>query len=415
MNFQLPPDAILRDVLAPRSLIADAGAFGGARKGEFLRGDLVFRGGRAVGMIAGPPMGEAPRIILPRLTECHVHLDKCHTAHRLNAIGGDLAAAIALQAEDRRNWVADDIRARAERGLNELIEAGCGAVRTHVDWVGDPTPADAPVAWHVLTELAQDYRDRVILQIAPLTGVEDMVDPGAADALARLAAAGTGVLGVYLFDQPDRAAAVANAFRLADKYELALDFHVDEGLVDGLDGLRLIAEAAIAASFQGPVICGHACSLANLTGDPLKTQIELLSRSGVAVATLPATNLYLQGRVAGTPDRRGLTRVRELRAAGVPVIVGTDNVRDAFCPLGQHDPMHSLSLAALAAHLDPPFSDHLPMIGPAAAAAMGLAPTFIDGARVEDLLLADTVNMADLISGAVPRAPLADTMREAVA
>ena len=38
MNFQLPPDAILRDVLAPRSLIADAGAFGGARKGEFLRG-----------------------------------------------------------------------------------------------------------------------------------------------------------------------------------------------------------------------------------------------------------------------------------------------------------------------------------------------------------------------------------------
>ncbi|MEL6793718.1 MAG: amidohydrolase family protein, partial [Pseudomonadota bacterium] len=179
---------------------------------------------------------------------------------------------------------------------------------------------------------------------------------------------------------------------------------------DGLDGLRLIAETAIATSFEGAVLCGHACSLANLDGDALKAMTDLVARSGVAVATLPATNLYLQGRSAGAPDRRGLTRVRELRAAGVPVVVGTDNVRDAFCPLGAHDPLQSLSLAVLAAHLDPPFGRYLPMISTGAEAAMGLTQTPVDGAAVGDLLIWNAETTADLISGAPSPAPLVDLM-----
>lgn len=52
------------------------------------------------------------RIVRPALTDPHVYLDKCHTAHRLPGIGGDLIAATAAQARDKSGWTAADIRAR---------------------------------------------------------------------------------------------------------------------------------------------------------------------------------------------------------------------------------------------------------------------------------------------------------------
>jgi diadenosine tetraphosphatase ApaH/serine/threonine PP2A family protein phosphatase len=113
---------------------------------------------------------------------------------------------------------------------------------------------------------------------------------------------------------------------------------VDEGLDPALDGLELIADVAADMRFEGPVLCGHACSLASRNDDDVARIADKLADRGIAVAALPATNLYLQGRNAGTPDRRGITRLHELAARGVKIVIGTDNVRDAFCPVGRHDP-----------------------------------------------------------------------------
>ena len=123
-----------------------------------------------------------------------------------------------------------------------------------------------------------------------------------------------------------------------------------------------------------------------------------LAKADIAVAALPATNLYLQGRSAGTPDRRGITRIQELRDAGVTVTIGADNVRDAFCPIGNHNPLTTLSLAVLGAHLDPPFEDHLDLITTSASKALGLAPTTVDGAVPGDLLVFDATSLSDLIA-----------------
>ncbi|MEX0302048.1 MAG: amidohydrolase family protein, partial [Leisingera sp.] len=354
MTRALAADSVLRNVKVPLSLLARPDSFGGRRDQDCLFGDLVFRGGKAVGMTSGTAPEASVRMVLPRLTECHVHLDKCHTISRMEGVGGDLRAAIEAQAADRRHWTAEDIRTRATRGLDELIGAGCGTIRSHVDW-GDAASRLAPSAsWPVLSELARDYSSRVAVQLAPLTGADDLADREAAHAIARQIAAAGGVLGVFVLDQPGRREGIRNAFDAAEKYGLALDFHVDEGLAPELGGLEIIAEEAVEIGFQGPVLCGHACSLMNLKAEALKPLVEKLARAGISVACLPSSNLYLQGRTGGTPDRRGLTRVRELLGAGVRVLAGTDNVRDAFCPLGRHDPLHSLALTALAAHLDPP-------------------------------------------------------------
>ena len=404
-------EAVLRNVKVPLSLLARPERFGDQRDQDCLSGDLVIRAGKAIGLTAASEAEAPTRLVLPRLTECHVHLDKCHTISRMEGVGGDLVAAIEAQAADRQNWTADDIRARAARGLDELISAGCGAIRSHVDWGAEISPLAPAPSWKVLCELVQEYQNKATVQLAALTGADDMADPEVADVIARQVASAGGVLGVFTLDHLGRREGIRNAFAVAEKYQLALDFHVDEGLKPGLDGLDIIADEAMRTGFQGPVLCGHACSLMNIGTDALKPLAEKLARAGVAVACLPSSNLYLQGRGDGTPDRRGLTRVRELLDAGVRVLAGTDNVRDAFCPLGRHDPLHSLALAALAAHLDPPYGQFLPMITTNAEHALGLAPTYVDGAAIGDLLLFDAATTPDLLAGGGAPVALADAIK----
>ena len=413
MKDTRPVDGTLRNVLVPLSLLSDPEGFGGTPCLDCLQGDLRIRGGKVAGLSPRSGTGAPSRMVLPRLTEPHVHLDKCHTISRIAFEGGNLRAAIDVLAQDRLTWTEEDIRHRARRGLSELAEAGCGTVRTHVDW-GRPNDRTAPPrAWPVLCELAEEYRDVVTLQIAPLTGIEDLADWSVADRIAGEIARKGGVLGSFVFGQPRRQDGIRIAFKAAADYGLALDFHVDEGQGTGFDGLEMIADAALETGFEGPVLCGHTCSLMDLDGDDLHRLLDKVARAGISVVALPSANLYLQGRRDGTPDRRGLTRVRELRQAGVTTVIGTDNVRDPFCPLGRFDPRQSLALAALAAHLDPPFGRYLPMISTDARAALGLSPGFIDGAAIADLLVFNAGSTADLLAGVHPPEPLTDALQEA--
>src|SRR3546814_7899311 len=62
----------------------------------------------------------------------------------------------------------------------------------------------------------------------------------------------------------------------------------------------------------------------------------------------PLINITLQGRHDGYPKRRGMTRVKELMAAGVNVAFGHDCVMDPWYPLGSHD---MLEVAHMGLHV----------------------------------------------------------------
>lgn len=399
----------LTSVGIPASMVSSGDSFGGVRQGDLLCGTLVIRGGRAEAIERDPSLERPRHIVMPRLSEAHVHLDKCHSIERCTDVGGDLSVAIAAQRRDMALWTAEDLRRRAGRGLEELVRAGCGAVRSHVDWATGLGHPDMPLAWEVLGDLAEDAARRgVVLQRAALTGIDEMADAAVAGAVARMVARTGGALGSFVLHHDRRREGLHNLFALAERYGLPLDFHVDEGLDPRLDGLELIADVALDTRFEGPVLCGHACALASRDEDDIARIADKLATAGIAVAALPATNLYLQGRRDGTPDRRGITRLHELPARGVPVVIGTDNVRDPFCPVGRHDPLHSLSLAVLAGHLDPPFGRHLPAVTTAARRAMGLSPNMIDGADAADLLVFEVPSLSGLISGAAAPVPLTE-------
>ena len=180
---------------------------------------------------------------------------------------------------------------------------------------------------------------------------------------------------------------------------------MDETL-ENLDGVEAIADAVLETGFQGPVLCGHAVALSAKSKTDVARIAEKLARANITICALPTTNLYLQGRNGGTPLVRGLTQVRELTEAGVRVIFGTDNVRDAFCPVGQHDPREALRLGCLTCHLDPTFEDLLPMITTEAATAIGWAPGYVEHAKTSDLLISDTPNAGTLVANLAPPRPL---------
>ena len=86
MNVE--PDIRIANLRIPRSLLQDP-EFGGARDGDCQRGTLILRQGKVSALVAEAPSGPA-RMVLPKLTEAHCHLDKCHSIHRLGDVGGDL-------------------------------------------------------------------------------------------------------------------------------------------------------------------------------------------------------------------------------------------------------------------------------------------------------------------------------------
>ena len=385
----------------PRVLLRDPDRFGGRPEGDVQRGTAIIRDGCLVGLT--DPGGDAPgSLILPGLTEAHCHLDKCHTIDRLGPVGGDLARAIAAQRADKTHWTRADLTRRMQRGLREAAMAGCTLLRSHIDWGEDTDP---PLAWHVLHDLAPGAG--LTVQAAALTSLDLMADPAYARTTIARIAADRGVPGSFVHGHDSLGPALTNMIREAERHGLPLDFHVDEGL-GPLNGLETIADAVLETGFQGPVLCGHAVSLIDRSPDHAARITDKLARAGIFVCALPTTNLYLQGRTEGTPDRRGLTRLRELHAAGVRVLVGSDNVGDAFCPLGQHDPMAALHLAILAAHLDPPLDRWLPLITTNARAALGQPAGFLDGAPTRDLLQSDAASLADLIAGRQPLHPYSE-------
>ncbi len=83
--------------------------------------------------------------------------------------------------------------------------------------------------------------------------------------------------------------------------------------------------------------------------------------------------MYLQDRVPErTPRWRGVTLLHELRAAGIPVAVASDNTRDPFYAYGDLDLVEVFREAVRIMHLDHPFGDWPRAAGTTPAAAMGL-------------------------------------------
>jgi cytosine deaminase len=79
--------------------------------------------------------------------------------------------------------------------------------------------------------------------------------------------------------------------------------------------------------------------------------LPLIKEAGVAAIANPLINIVIQGRHDSYPKRRGLTRVPEMLAHGIPIAFGHDCVMDPWYSLGTGDMLDVTHMAIHVAHM----------------------------------------------------------------
>jgi cytosine/creatinine deaminase len=339
----------------------------------------------------------AGRIVLPLFVDAHTHIDKGHIWRRKRNPLGDFKSALTATIEDRAaNWSAADVAKRMEFSLRSAYAYGTGALRTHIDSVG----AQTRISWPVFAEARERWRGRIELQASPLFSIEFALDPShMADIEAMLDAHGTGILGAVTYMVPRLSEGLAVLFALAERKGWALDFHVDESADPAARSLSVVADMAIARRFPRPILVGHCCSLALQEEDERRKTIDAVARAGISVVSLPMCNLFLQDREAGrTPRWRGVTALHELKAAGVNVMIASDNTRDPFYAYGDLDMMETWREGTRILHLDYPFADWAPAVSASPAKAMGLDLGVLRPGARADMILTRARDFPELLA-----------------
>ena len=306
------------------------------------------------------------------------------------------------------------MRRRVEFSLQCAYAYGTSALRSHVV----TQPATAEWVWRVMSEVKERWRGRVELQLVGMVAPLQLFAPGGAgDSLAQLVASHGGLLGAAMSQITPAAAAGASTslakesllrqggahggcrppdfpdlldafFGTAVKHGLDVDLHVDEIGDDETDTLLLVAQATIRHGWQGRVTVGHVCALALLPPQQRQATLEAMAAARLSVVSLPTVNMYLQDRVAGrTPRWRGVTLLHELRAAGIPTAVASDNTRDAFYQYGDLDMLDTYANAVKIGHLDHPHAGWVSACTSVPADVMGLPHGRIAPGRPADLVL----------------------------
>ena len=149
------------------------------------------------------------------------------------------------------------------------------------------------------------------------------------------------------------------------------------------------ARRAIEYGYQGRVTAGHVCALDSALPDVAAQAIDWIRRAEISVVSQP--DLYRLGRDDTHHVRRGLTRVKQLLAAGVNVTYASNNVRDALRPLGNFDLLEEALILAYGAHMDTveELDTLLKMSTYNAATALRLANYGLDVGCQADLVVLD--------------------------
>jgi cytosine deaminase len=393
-----PLDLLLRDCALPDGARADLGC---------REGRIVLLGAPAAGSSAGQPraarvIDAGGRLVTAGLVDAHIHLDKALLSSRAPSLAGSLAEAIRATGAAKRGFTVDDIRARARAVLDLAVRSGTTAMRSHVE----VDPIVGLMGLEALRPLREEYAPALELQLCAFAQEGILQAPGTEALLARALREGADLVGGCPYNDTDPRAHVDTIFRLAREFGVDADFHAD--FFDEPDHLhvRYICEQTVRLGWEGRVAVGHLTELAALAPAEQDAVIVQLLAARVGVIVLPATDLYLMGRRDERNPRRGLAPVKRLLAAGVPVAAATNNVRNAFTPVGNADLGLMGVLIAVGAHM-----------GSRAELGQALAMLTTEPARIlrleghgralgnrADLVVWEAAGLDEAVGGLAPRA-----------
>jgi cytosine deaminase len=339
----------------PRRLAAVTGAIalGGPT-------DLVLEGGRIARTAApdatlnGPDTFDAAgRVVLPAFVDAHVHLDKaylldpiaCELATEGAELTADLGDAIATVARLRPRLSPEVVAAGAQRAVDTLVRNGTLAARAMVEI----DPAVGLDLCDLHADLAARNADRISLQLVafPQRGLE--LD-GMRELLKGAMASGANVVGGCPYVDADPAAHLDFVFDLAEAHDAPVDLHLDFSDDPDASLIDLVVERTRANGMQGRVAIGHVTTLAAMAPDRADRAFAAMADAGIALAVMPATDVYLTGRpreASGWHATRPVAPLLRAARAGVNVAITNNNLCNPFAPYGNGSQLQAAWLAGL--------------------------------------------------------------------
>ncbi|UVI29316.1 amidohydrolase family protein [Paenibacillus spongiae] len=298
----------------------------------------------------GRPIDLEGRMVLPGFVDAHMHLDKATSIAAVGNRSGTLREAIDNYGAKVAGFTKAEIKQRIVSTALMALSRGTTHIRTHLDFHLNQGREIAFRTMEAALEAREELKGRISLQLIPMCSFERMGAAGveAAEELLKLGMDGLGGA-PHLGSDPKTE--ISRIFALASRYGVPVDFHADESDDPARRTVVPIAHRTIEYEYGGRATAGHLCSLASMPPGEAGEIIGLMAEARLAAVTLPAVNLYLQGREDCGPIRRGVTRVKELLAAGVPVAVASDNIQDPFHPFGRADLVQIATIASYAAHM----------------------------------------------------------------
>jgi cytosine deaminase len=330
-------------------------------------------------------------LLLPAFVDGHIHLDKTHWgAPRLPHFEGHSVRERIAAERIERHRVALPIEARASALIRTLIANGTTRTRSHVDIDNDVGLANLEAVLRV----REAYRDWIDIQLVafPQSGVT--TEKGAPDLLAAALAAGADLIGGLDpagFDN-DVKGQLDIVFGLAERFGKGIDIHLHDSGKTGAAELRDIADRTIAAGMQGRVAVSHAFALGSIGPDLFAETADALARAEVAILT-------------SCPPSAPVPPVGRVRARGVTLFAGSDNIRDCWSPYGDGD---MLDRAAIIAERHALFTDReleeaFALTTSEADKALGRPRRELRAGAVADLVVVAAASVADAVVDRPPR------------
>ncbi|MDK1385820.1 amidohydrolase family protein [Sinorhizobium sp. 8-89] len=315
--------------------------------------DIGLAGGRiaaiekSIAATAGEEIDASGRLVSPPFCDPHFHMDATLSLGmpRMN-VSGTLLEGIGLWGELRPLLTKEALVERALRYCDLAVSQGLLYIRSHVD-TSDPRLVTA----EALLEVKEKVAPYINLQLVAFPQDGYYRAPDGIASLERALDMGVDIVGgIPHFERTmeDGARSVEALCRVAADRGLPVDMHCDETDDPMSRHIETLAAQTVRFGLQGRVAGSHLTSMHSMDNYYVSKLIPLMAEAEINVIPNPLINIMLQGRHDTYPKRRGMTRVRELMAAGLNVSFGHDCVMDPWYSMGSGD---MLEVAHMAIHV----------------------------------------------------------------
>jgi cytosine/creatinine deaminase len=330
-------------------------------------------------------------LLCPGLIDGHIHLDKTlmgagwiphvpgETVRQRIQIEQQILATVEVPVEERATKLAE-----------QALLRGTTTLRTHVDIY----PSVGLKNLLGVLKVRDRFHSALDIQIVAFPQAGLMSCPGTLDLLNAALTEGADLIGGLDpagvdADIPGQLNAV---FQLAERHHVPIDIHLHDPDRLGIYQIEQIIQRTEALGMQGKVAISHAYCLGMVPDAIAAPTIERLATAKIAIMT-------------NAPGHHAFPSIAQLRAAGVTVFSGSDDVQNAWCPFSHADMLERAMLIAYRSNFktDADLELAFEMVTTGGAAALGLGDYGIKVGAIADFVVVPATSIPEAIASHRPR------------